>query len=216
MEKAKRINRVKNTLTEDELHRRLPEVSLILEEGIYDKTVQTFLNGCPEYFWELPSSSTGKYHAVDERGEYGNWIHTKRVFTTYLSISRTFLEQHLITEFEREAGKSAALIHDMLKYGWPSENREHTASNHDIIGSDVARHIGELPRETWGSIHAHNGAWADGKNPETDWEQILHLADYVASKPVLGHAKIWEPAEEIVEAYPEIGTLTENEMENLL
>lgn len=216
MEKVERINRVKNTLTKAELERKLPEVNLILEPELQELTVKTFLKGCPDHFWTLPTSSTGKYHCVDERGEYGNWLHTKRVFVTYLLLSRSYLEQGLITEFQREAGKSAALIHDMLKYGWPSERNQHTANNHDVIGSDVARVIGGLPRDTWGPIHAHNGAWAEGKNPETDWEQILHLSDYVASKPILGKVAVWNPAEELEEAFPDLRTISDEEVEDLL
>jgi hypothetical protein len=216
MNKAERIDRVQNTLTEEELRRRLPEVSLLMDQDVEKATVRSFLKGCPDYFWELASSSTGKYHAVDERGLHGNWIHTKRVFVAYLALSRTYLEQGLITELEREAGKSAALIHDMLKYGWPSQNREHTASDHDIIGSDVSRYIGGASEATWSPIHAHNGAWADGKNPETDFEQILHLADYTASKPVLGNPKIWNPADEILDEFPDIETLSDDTLNDLL
>lgn len=216
MEKVKRIDRVENTLTREELLRRLPEIDLIMDDDIREETIQTFLLGCPDYFWDFPTSSTGKYHSEDEQGLHGNWIHTKRVFITYLSISRTFLEQHKITEFDREAGKAAALVHDMLKYGWPSEGNSHTVTNHDVIGADVAKYIGGLPRETWSSIHAHNGPWAEGKNPEYDFELAVHLSDYVASKPVLGDTKIWNPAEEILSQFPLIETIDDDEVKQLL
>lgn len=216
MEKVERINRVKNTLTEDELYRLLPEVGTILDPELQEVTEQTFLKGCPDHFWTRPSSSTGKYHSEDETGEYGNWLHTKRVFVTYLLLSRSYLEQGLISEFDREAGKSAALIHDMLKYGWPSERNQHTVQNHDIIGSDVARVLGEAPREVYGAIHAHNGAWAEGKNPETDWEQVLHMSDYVASKPILGSPAVWNPAEELEDAFPELRVIDDDTLESLL
>lgn len=216
MGKAARIHRVKNTLTEEELLQRLPEITTILDEELQQKTTETFLKGCPDHFWERPSSSTGKYHAEDERGEFGNWIHTKRVFVTYLVVSRTYLAQHLITDYEREAGKSAALLHDMLKYGWPSERREHTSNRHDVIGSNVARDIGGLPEQVWGPIHAHNGAWGEGITPSSDNEQILHMADYVASKPVLGNPKMWNPTEEMSKMYPDIETISDDELEDLL
>lgn len=216
MEKAQRIDRVENTLTREELLRRLPEIDLIMEDELRERTINTFLLGCPDYFWELPTSSTGKYHDVDERGKHGNWIHTKRVFITYLVVSRTYLTQHRIDEFQREAGKSAALVHDMLKYGWPSEQNAHTTTDHDIIGADVAKYLGELPRESWSAIHAHNGGWAEGKNPEFDFEDALHLSDYVASKPVLGTPAIWNPADEILEEFPNIKMITDDELQGYL
>jgi len=216
MEKVERINRVKNTLDMEELYRKLPEVGTILDPELQDITEQTFLTGCPDHFWIRPSSSTGKYHSEDETGKFGNWLHTKRVFVTYMILSRSYLEQGLISEFDREAGKSAALLHDMLKYGWPSEGREHTSNRHDVIGSDVARVLGKAPEEVHQAIHAHNGAWAEGKNPETNYEQILHLSDYVASKPILGSPAVWNPAEELEEAFPDLRTIDDDTLEGLL
>lgn len=216
MEKAQRIDRIQNALTESELRRRLPEIETIVSDELYDATVETFLRGCPDHFWELPSSSTGKYHADDETGTYGNWLHVKRVFTTYLTLSRTYLEQHLITEAEREAGKSAALLHDMLKYGWPSENNEHTVNNHDVIGAQVAAEFGDLPKEVVEAIHSHNGAWGEGTNPTTAYEQILHLSDYTASKPHLGSPHVWRPAEELREEFDTLQTIDDETMEGLL
>jgi len=216
MENVEIINRVKNTLTEDELYRKLPEVATILKPGLVEVTERAFLKGCPDHFWERPSSSTGKYHSADETGKYGNWLHTKRVFITYLVMSRSYLEQGLISEYEREAGKSAALIHDMLKYGYPSSRNEHTVSNHDVIGADVARVLAGAPPEVYTAIDAHNGAWADGKSPEIDYEQILHLSDYVASKPILGTPAVWNPADELTDAFPELRIISDDEMEALL
>jgi len=214
--KAKRVDRIKNSLDEEELIRRLPEVDAILDDQIRSETIKVFLNGAPPHFWERPSSSTGKYHSEDETGLHGNWLHTKRVFITYLTMSRSFLEQGLITEREREAGKSAALLHAMLKYGWPSENNEHTVNNHDVIGAGVAAQFGDLPKEVVRTIHAHNGSWGEGRNPTTAYEQVFHLSDYVASKPILGDVDVWRPAEELTELFPDLKTIDDEEFENLL
>lgn len=215
MNKAERINSVKNNLTEEELLRVLPEIEMIVDDDIRKKTKKAFLDGCPPYFWVEPTSSSGKYHIPDERGKYGNLIHTKRVFVTYCLLSRTFLEQGLITEHERECGKSAALLHDMLKYGWPSEKGEHTVNNHDIIGAQVAEHIGDLPEEVHLAIHSHNGPWYEGKDPDTDSEQILHLADYVAAKEMLGVPEIIDPVDEITDEF-DVPTVGEDAIEDLI
>jgi len=91
MTKGERVDRVRNSLhSEEELLRRLPEINAIYDEDTRDSVIRTFLKGCPDYFWERPSSSSGKYHSVDERGKYGNWIHTKRVFAEYSNISFIF------------------------------------------------------------------------------------------------------------------------------
>jgi len=69
MEKAKRIDGVKNSLhSEEELRRRLPEIDAIYDEEVRDTTIDYFLRACPDYFWKRAASATGKYHPPDESG----------------------------------------------------------------------------------------------------------------------------------------------------
>jgi len=208
MSKAERVNRIRNSLhSEDELVRRLPEIDAIYDEEIRNCVVRTFLDGCPDYFWELPTSSTGKYHSPDERGKHGNWIHTKRVFATYANMSESYLEAHKITEKQREAGKAAALIHDMMKYGWPSENNEHTQSNHDVIAAEVAKHIGGCSNEIYLLIHGHMGPWGEGMMPENDRQWLFHFADKAASGIDEDDLAVYYPASEILEEVPDINQI---------
>lgn len=204
MTKGERVDRIDNSLySEEELLRRLPEIDAIYDEYVRECTIRTFMKGCPDYFWERPSSSSGNYHSVDERGECGNWIHTKRVFAEYNSISESWIELGEITDFERECGKAAALIHDMVKYGWPSDNNDHTVNNHDLIAADVAAHIGHCPEEVVGQIAAHMGPWGEGPEPETQAQLLLHTADKSAARED-NDIGIYFPAEEITEEWPEI------------
>ena len=205
MTKAQRVNRVKNTLySEDELLRRLGEIELIDDNDIRDATIRTFMDGCPDYFWTAPTSSTGKYHSDDECGEYGNLLHTKRVFAEYCNISDSYVEAELITEQAQECGKAAALIHDMMKYGWPSQRSEHTVSNHDLIGEDVAIHIGECPRLVGDLVAAHNGPWADGPTPSSPHEWLFHTADKSASGIHEDSRAVYCASDELLEEWPEV------------
>lgn len=205
MEKAKRIDRISNSLdSETELVRRLPEVDAIYDEEIRQCVVDTFLKGCPDRFWEAPSSSTGKYHSPDERGKHGNLLHTKRVFAQYCNLSQSYLDAHKITEWERECGKAAALLHDMMKYGWPSDNNQHTVNNHDVIAAEVARHIGDCPNEIYLLIHGHMGSWGKGMLPENERQWLLHLADKSASGIVEDDLAVYYPSEELLEEHPDI------------
>jgi hypothetical protein len=205
MKKVERIDRVQNNLTsEDELVRRLPEIDAIYDEELRECVVRTFLKGCPSYFWEKPTSSTGKYHSPDERGKHGNWLHTKRVFAAYANMSESYLEAHKITEWEREAGKAAALIHDMMKYGWPSAGNQHTVNNHDIIAAEVARHIGECPNEVYLLIHGHMGSWAKGMTPENERQWLFHLADKSAAGTDEDDLAVYYPSSELQDAFPDL------------
>jgi hypothetical protein len=208
MGKAQRINRVKNSLhSEDELIRRLPEIDAIYEDEIRDAVIRTFLDGCPDKFWVAPSSSSGKYHSDDECGKHGNWLHTKRVFAEYCNLSQSLVEADEMTGWEREAGKGAALLHDMMKYGWPSKGREHTTDEHDVIAANVARGIGEVPNEVYLLIHSHMGPWASGMTPETDRQWLLHYADKSASGTKEDNRAVYYPASELQEQIPDLNVI---------
>jgi hypothetical protein len=212
MKKAQRLNRIKNSLhSEEELLRRLPEIDAIYDEELRAAVIRTFLDGCPDYFWERPSSSTGKYHSPDERGKHGNWLHTKRVFAQYCSLSRSALEAQELTEWERECGKAAALIHDMMKYGWPSEGNEHTVSDHDTIAADVARYIGDSPNEVYLLIHAHMGPWGEGMFPANNRQWLLHYADKSASGIAEDRLAVYYPSEELKEEMPDLPVIEPDE-----
>lgn len=208
MEKAKRVNRIRNSLhSEEQLVRRLPEVDAIYNEEIRDCVIETFLKGCPDEFWELPTSSSGKYHSPDERGKHGNWLHTKRVFAKYVDMSESYWEAGEISTKQREAGKGAALLHDMMKYGWPSENNEHTVNNHDIIGANVARDIGGCPNEIYLLIHGHMGPWGEGMIPENDRQWLFHFADKAAASTDEDDLAVYFPSSELREEFPNLNVI---------
>ena len=208
MEKAKRVNCIRNSLwEEEELIRRLPEIDAIYNEEIRQCVIDTFMKGCPDYFWERATSSTGKYHSPDENGKHGNWLHTKRVFAKYVDMSESYWEAGQISTKQREAGKGAALIHDMMKYGWPSSGNDHTVNNHDIIAANVAKHIGGCPNEIYLLIHGHMGPWGEGMIPENDRQWLLHFADKSAASTKEDDLAVYFPAEELLEEVPNLNII---------
>lgn len=214
MEKSQRVNRIRNSLwSEEDLIRRLPEIDAIYDEEIRECVIRTFMDGCPDYFWELPTSSSGKYHSPDERGKHGNWLHTKRVFAKYVDMSESYWEAGEISTKQREAGKAAALIHDMMKYGWPSEGNEHTVNNHDIIAANVARDIGGCSNEIYLLIHGHMGPWAEGMTPENDRQWLLHFADKAAASTDEDRLAVYYPAEELLDEIEDLPVIDEENIE---
>lgn len=208
MEKAERVTCIRNSLwSEEELLRRLPEIDAIYDEDIRQSVINTFMDGCPDYFWERPTSSSGKYHSPDERGKHGNWIHTKRVFAKYVDISESYWEAGEISTEQRESGKAAALIHDMMKYGWPSENNEHTVNNHDIIAANVAKDIGDCSPEVCDLIRGHMGPWGEGPLPKNDRQWLFHFADKAAASTDEDDLAVYFPSEEILDEVPDINVI---------
>lgn len=197
-----------NDLDKEELLRRMPEIERIENDFYKSYTINAFLEGCPECFWELPTSSSGKYHPKDEIYEHGNWLHVKRMYATYENMSRSLVECGLISDEEREAGKCAALIHDMFKYGYPEAEGEHTVDYHDVLGAAYVRQFTELPEEVAKLIETHNGAWHCGPTPRNVHEWIHHMADMAAAQRGTNTA-IYEPTEELLNVSDRIITKEE-------
>lgn len=164
-----------------ELYRRFPEIDKIQNTDLRKKVEKVFLEHAPEYFWKVPASSSGKYHPKDHTGEHGLWLHTKRAFTSYERLARSYENSNRVSKFEINAGKTAILLHDLFKFGLPKNKKQHTVSNHDRIAYNYLKSNTNLPEEVLGCVDSHNGPWGEGKNPETDLEHLHHNADMIAS-----------------------------------
>lgn len=198
MDKAERITRVKNSVDGEYVDRWFPELAEIEHDEIREKTRWMLINATPDSFWERATSSSGKYHPEDERGEFGNILHTKRVYIQFCNLASVDLEMGLISEYEFSCGQSAALLHDTFKYGYPSQNNTHTVEEHDVIASAVARNVADLPSDVYLPINAHMSKWGAGKEPETRLEWLLCRADKAVS-PDWSTIGVREPSEELVE-----------------
>lgn len=163
-------------------------------DRIYDKSVREFTRLClmqaPDYFFEnCPSSSSGKYHPLDEICHHGTLIHTKKVFTLAYEMVKA-----LECENSRDAVLSACIIHDLRKYG--TINTGHTVKDH---GTHAVALIDEVQASTGlltnkqheiirNCVGYHYGTWTT----EPQWkkkiseytpeELVVHLADFTVSK----------------------------------
>ena len=211
---------IDNSLTEEEVYRRLPEVGEIEDDGLREETVAAFVDYCPDYFWEVPASSSGKYHHVYHREYRGLWLHTKRAFTAYQRDAPSLVQQGEIDDFEADCGRAAILLHDMFKFGLEENGDDpvvinegfkegydeidaHTTSDHDVLAAEVLRENTGLPHDVIGCVESHNGPWCDGKQPESPLEQLHHMADMSASD-VNQNQAVMDPADELLEQFPNV------------
>lgn len=157
--------------------------------------VREFVEECiklvPDYvFTDCPSSSSGKYHPLEELGPDGTIIHTKKVFALAYELSRA-----LDCEENRDAVCAAALLHDMMKQGIAKSG--HTVKEHpQLMAKFVAdlytdKYKDKLDRNTAGIIYLgifyHYGPWTlpDVKKPMSEYRQeelAVYISDYVCSK----------------------------------
>jgi len=159
------------------------------------KDVVAFTKEClrvaPDYvFDDCPSSSSGKFHPVDELAGDGTIIHTKRVFTVAYDYTRAFGCEH-----HRDEVCAAALLHDMAKQGL--EPAGHTVRDHPQIMAKLIADVynngfkDKLNKNSaniiYWAVFYHYGEWTISKYrkpiPEYTMEELaVYSADYIASK----------------------------------
>lgn len=167
-----------------------PYVKMVVDENIRGFLREAF-KLAPVYFWEIPASSSEKYHpewAIKKRGLF--W-HT--TFAMYLAseLSVTFGLKPL----EKDIAIAACGLHDTIKYGFDYDLRYYEMHSYlprtiysnktkdlsEIVGKNIFNTIMSAIESHMGTIH--DGSWNSvGKKPTNSIEFVVHLADYVASR----------------------------------
>ena len=184
----------------------IAEVNKIKNEDLKNACIK-MVDLLPEYFWKVPASSSGKYHPDCDLGEGGLIRHSLMVNKAAedLVISEMFVRD---TEVNRDISRVAALFHDCLKSGKVKEDgtyEDHTIFEHPLLASDfvkenlVANNIDELKvTMICDAIRTHMGKWCTSKysklalsKPRTDFEKLIHMADYIASRKYIKGLDEW-------------------------
>lgn len=151
----------------------------------------------PDYWYEVPASSSGKYHPLMSAGPQGLFRHSLAVETFMDHILSIDQYKNEFRSEERDALKIAAFVHDGEKHG-KDKSGGHTVFNHPICMAETIRtykgkiegvddDIIEFMAEC---ISSHMGQWNTNSRepniilplPETEGQKLLHLADYLASR----------------------------------
>jgi hypothetical protein len=148
----------------------------------------------PDYFFEIPASSTGKYHPSYACGDGGLLRHTKAA----VRFGYELLEDPMIggkyTELEKDLMLMGLLLHDGLKSGF--EKEKYTRFDHPILMADYIMDNEEvLGLEVeeieflCDVIKTHMGSWTTDYNgvevlekPSTKYQNFVHMCDYLASR----------------------------------
>lgn len=152
------------------------------------------LEDFPEYIWEVPASSSGKYHPSTDLGEGGLMRHQICVARVCNYILQLEQYQNRIDSRQRDCMRIAAIAHDGRKSGL--ENGGHTVHEHPILAGDAVYALRdrfpELEEELSvirELIYSHSGQWIDSKRselilpkPSTEMQELVHLSDYIASR----------------------------------
>lgn len=167
----------------------------------------------PFYFWLVPASSSGKYHPECDLGEGGLVRHSLMVtkFGDDLVTSEMFVRDN---PANRDIVRVACLFHDCLKSGYVAEDgtySTHTVFEHPRLASDFVReHLTEAGIDDLkvnmitDAIYSHMGKWCVDvygekagnpqkalSKPRTDFEKLVHIADYIASRKNIKELDDW-------------------------
>ena len=186
------------------------EIMKIEDEALRDACIQ-MVSKIPDYFWKVPASSSGKYHPKCDLGEGGLVRHSIMVCTCAIDlvISEMFVRDN---KENRDIARVAALFHDCLKSGNVDENgnySEHTVFEHPLLASDFVRANLEEAKINplvinmiCDGIRTHMGKWCTSNyskvamsKPRTDFEKMIHIADYMASRKYIGGLEEWKTEE---------------------
>jgi len=165
------------------------ELKLIEYESIRNFT-QEILTIMPDYFFEIPASSTGKYHPKYGLGTGGLVRHTRAA----VKIAHELFNLEPFHPLEKSIIISSLILHDGCKNGKKFAN--HTIHAHPIIMVEFI-HEQETPKMLvldilsvlCGAIASHMGQWNTNDYssvtlplPQTGIERFVHLCDYLASR----------------------------------
>ena len=171
------------------------ELNYIKDDRIKNSLI-TMLKALPNYFYEVPASSTGKYHPKFTLGKGGLVRHTKAA----VRIAIELFNDSALTNFtqnEKDLIIFTLCIHDGLKSGLTKS--EYTVFEHPLLISNYLKEKKndlELKDDEIDLIcrclETHMGPWTTNYKgeevlePPTDkYQRFVHMCDYIASRKFL-------------------------------
>lgn len=159
------------------------------------KDLKTLINLLPDYFFEVPASSTGKYHPDFAAGEGGLVRHTKVAVRIAYELLINNTVGCKFTQKDKDLIIIALILHDGLKHD--INKSKYVKFEHPLL---ISRYIMENKdklsmeiddiRKICSMIESHMGEWTyDNYNkkevlpkPRTAEQRFVHMCDYLASR----------------------------------
>ena len=172
------------------------EIDYIKSEKI-KKACKKMVNLLPDYFFEIPATSTGKYHPEYAQGSKGLLRHTKAAVRIAVELLSNPIIGDKYTSSEKDLMIMGLLLHDGLKLGLTQE--KFTRFDHPILMANyIEENKDKLGLEDeeikflMDVIKTHMGIWTvDYKGvevlekPTTKYQNFVHMCDYIVSRKCL-------------------------------
>lgn len=185
-----------NTLDNKKIEQFIKEINYI-NNPRYRDNIQILVSLLPDYFFEVPASSTGKYHPSFALGNGGLLRHTK----VAVRIAKEMFNDEALTagytNNEKDLMLMALMLHDGLKSGLVKS--DYTNFDHPMLVSNyIQEHKDMLSLKDneikflTSVIESHMGPWNTSNysdvvlpKPETKYQKYVHMCDYLASRRFL-------------------------------
>lgn len=163
----------------------------------YKESLKKMIDLLPDYFFEVPASSTGKYHPAFALGDGGLVRHTKVAIRIGYELLNNDSIGNVFNAKEKDLMLMALLIHDGLKSGISKE--KYTRFDHPLL---IANYMRENKEKTLlnddeieficNCVEAHMGQWNTDYNgnailpvPKNKYQKFVHMCDFLASRKFL-------------------------------
>ena len=174
------------------------ELSYIKDDRIR-KSCETILDMLPEYFYEIPASSTGKYHPSFSLGKGGLVRHVKVATRIANDLFEDPSFKSKYTRNEKDIMLMTLILHDSLKSGLNHD--KYTAFNHPILISNFVNdnkdkiELTDEELEMFRTcVESHMGGFPWNVNsytneelpePKNKFQVFVHMCDYLSSRKYL-------------------------------
>lgn len=160
--------------------------------------LKILVNLLPEYFFDIPASSTGKYHPKYAATRHGLVKHTKVAVRIAYELLVNDTIGSKFSDNEKDLIIMALVLHDGLKSGNPKE--QYTRFDHPLLiskfiqeNSDKTKLSADEVRTLCNMIESHMGQWTVDPytkkevlpKPTNELQRFVHMCDYLSSKKFL-------------------------------
>lgn len=165
-----------------------------IENKDYRESAAKLLEQVPDYFFNIPAASTGKYHPAFAQGKGGLVRHTKVAVKIAKEILSLEYMKNVFTEKEKDLIVISILFHDTIKLGEHEE--KYTRFDHPLLAASFIKNNKNLTKFSDEDINfiakvisSHMGQWNTSSysnivlpKPKDKYEFFVHECDYLASR----------------------------------
>ncbi len=163
----------------------------------YCEDLKKLVNLLPDYYFEVPASSTGKYHPEFSLGDGGLVRHTKAAVRIAYELLKNNVIGSQFSSQQKDLMLMALVLHDGLKSGL--EKQKYTQVEHPLLVSNYIKDnkdkltlTCEEVRFICECIESHMGEWNKDFNgvevlpiPKNKYQKFVHMCDFLASRKFL-------------------------------